>query len=592
MRTFQVFIFCFVVINLGTIQPIIATNIDTTNVDTKSTNKDIRIKSLLKLAHYYFYIKNNNSAADSLAHLACIEAKLSGNSELAYSSIIDYCLVADVYKQKERALENIEYAEKIAKMSSDQDKLVKAIFTHTQLLIRLQDYKNAQDVLIQADNLIVNDKLKRVEYNLLLGEIFEMKSAKVFAYKSYANAKYLAVDIENDSLLVACYRKLSKFYSKNNEPQKSIEYYDEAKTIINNNKLFSPYDKLLFKWELVQVYRNTKQFELAIPLVYNVIEEAKKLNYDLVKNYSTSSLRSILLDNNNLNELYNFYVSKFPDELDKLKDNQPVAYNRIKSMIFEFKQNIDSALFYFNLAEQAVIQSNNNDYKAYFFKRKGEFFIRNGKISDGIRCFEKSIEFGQQAIDMSIVIDCSDILDSLYLLNLNYEKAFHFLRLNKLYSDSNKKINEIDKMKFAEVNHNIELENLYAHKIEQKKQKEHTLQLSFIVLIITFLLIILVVISNLSISIWVIKLHGYFTFVFLFEFIIYMLKIVYHSITHREEESPIESMIFKSILVALLLPLHHWTEKHVVHFLLNQKLSIRFKLFFQDVKNNLVSLFK
>lgn len=562
-----------------------AINIDTTNINIHSSNKNIRIQSLNKLANYNFSILNKNDVADSLAYIAYIEANLIGNSDIIYQSIIQYCSVADIEKQKIRAFEYIEEAEQIAKKKNDQSKLIEAVFAHTQLLIRAQDYKNAQDVLLQTDNIIVNNKKWRITYNLLLGEIFEMKLSKVYAYKSYTNAKYLAVDIENDSLLVECYRKLYKFYSKNNEQQKAIDYYDAAKKIIYNNKQFTAYDKTFFKWELVQIYRNTKQFELAIPLAYEVINDAKQLKYDLAKNYCTSSLRAVLLDNNNLNELYNFYIIKYPDELEKLKSNQPVAYCRIKSMIFEFKQNIDSSLYYFNLAEQSVIQSNNNDYKAYFFKRKGEYFLRNGNIANALGCYEKSVEFGQHAIDLSFVIEGSQKLDSLYAIQHNFEKAFQYLKLNKQYADSNNAINQNDKMAFAEVNHKLELDKLLSLKQEQKKQKEHTLQISFIILLITFLLVLLIVISNSSISLWVIKFHGYLTFIFLFEFIIYMLEIVYHNLTHREEENPIELMIVKSILVAILLPLHHWSEKQVVHFLLNHKMTTRIRIILQQIKS-------
>jgi hypothetical protein len=62
---------------------------------------------------------------------------------------------------------------------------------------------------------------------------------------------------------------------------------------------------------------------------------------------------------------------------------------------------------------------------------------------------------------------------------------------------------------------------------------------------------------------------GFFAFILLFEFITLLADNQIHRWTHGE---PWKVLAIKIVLIAMLLPLHHWLEKKVIHYLTSQHL--------------------
>jgi hypothetical protein len=62
---------------------------------------------------------------------------------------------------------------------------------------------------------------------------------------------------------------------------------------------------------------------------------------------------------------------------------------------------------------------------------------------------------------------------------------------------------------------------------------------------------------------------GFFSFIFLFEFIVLIADHKILEITHGE---PWKILLIKIFLIALLLPFHEWLEKKVIEYLLAHKL--------------------
>lgn len=78
-----------------------------------------------------------------------------------------------------------------------------------------------------------------------------------------------------------------------------------------------------------------------------------------------------------------------------------------------------------------------------------------------------------------------------------------------------------------------------------------------------------------SVSKATIRILGFFAFIFLFEFIILLADNQIHDWTHGE---PWKVLAIKIVLIAILLPLHHWLEEKVIHYLSTKEvLKIRKK---------------
>jgi hypothetical protein len=78
------------------------------------------------------------------------------------------------------------------------------------------------------------------------------------------------------------------------------------------------------------------------------------------------------------------------------------------------------------------------------------------------------------------------------------------------------------------------------------------------------LFILLVMLGLFKISPRIIRALGFFSFIFLFEFVILLADHQIHEMTHGE---PWKVLLIKILLAAVLLPLHHWLEHKVIHYL-------------------------
>ena len=67
-----------------------------------------------------------------------------------------------------------------------------------------------------------------------------------------------------------------------------------------------------------------------------------------------------------------------------------------------------------------------------------------------------------------------------------------------------------------------------------------------------------------KVSAGTIKMIGFFAFLMFFEFIFLIFKKNIYSITEGE---PWKDLLFMIGLAAILLPLHHWLEHKVIHYL-------------------------
>ena len=67
---------------------------------------------------------------------------------------------------------------------------------------------------------------------------------------------------------------------------------------------------------------------------------------------------------------------------------------------------------------------------------------------------------------------------------------------------------------------------------------------------------------------WFIRSLGFISFILLFEFIILIIDGQLHAITHGE---PLPLLLIKIVLIALLLPFHHWLEHKVIKYLVRHE---------------------
>ena len=189
--------------------------------------------------------------------------------------------------------------------------------------------------------------------------------------------------------------------------------------------------------------------------------------------------------------------------------------------------------------------------------------------------------FADSSGNLTDLRDVSLLLDSVYNRLGDYKNAEASLLQYNVYKDS---LETLSKQKDLL---NIEIENTNKRTEQQKIRDEETLRLRNnlqyigITAAIATLFIVLVVLGVFKMSPAVIKAIGFFAFIFLFEFIILLLDEQIHDITHGE---PWKVLGIKIFIIALLLPLHHWLEEKVLHYLTSKAHRLKPK-FFQSKGN-------
>ena len=100
--------------------------------------------------------------------------------------------------------------------------------------------------------------------------------------------------------------------------------------------------------------------------------------------------------------------------------------------------------------------------------------------------------------------------------------------------------------------------------LADKKRKRDNVQYLLITIGIASLFIFMVMLGMFKVSATTIKMIGFFTFLMFFEFIFLIFKKNIYGYTNGE---PWKDLAFMIALAAILLPLHHWLEHRVIHFL-------------------------
>jgi tetratricopeptide (TPR) repeat protein len=238
---------------------------------------------------------------------------------------------------------------------------------------------------------------------------------------------------------------------------------------------------------------------------------------------------------------------------------------KLHAILNTARGNYDSALYYLHAAEPEEYSQRAN------YSEKYDFTMQMANVLGLIKRYheqEKTLirasSFADSLNDLEAKRDVALQLDSVYDTLGDYKKSKAYLFQYMTLRDSIGKLSKQDDLL------NIEIENT-AQRAEQQKIKEaertrvrNNLEYIGITAAIATIFIVLVVFGVFRISPAVIRALGFFAFIFLFEFIILLLDNQIHDLTHGE---PWKVLGVKIVIIAMLLPLHHWLEQRTTHYL-------------------------
>ncbi|MBC7875426.1 MAG: hypothetical protein H7Y01_15605 [Ferruginibacter sp.] len=444
--------------------------------------------------------------------------------------------------------------------------------------LAIPDKDKALNYANQAFSLIstlTSDSLT-VEAHNTYGAVYLSRNDKTLSLRNYLTALRIAEDMEGESragkkakaiLLRNCYLYLSRFYKAIEDYDKAIDYYTKAyKKLDDIQEKQVPYQRVIDINSMGNLFADKKSYDIAIGYFERSVRMADSLRFSTLKipGYVSLLNQYLLLDQPQKAFDYMESARGLALKTHLAKFGLSAIIDQVYAVIYAELEKYDSARIYFNKAIPYFEKSTSEHNKINFYKQLATFYKKAGENSKATEYYLKVKEIGERLGLLEEAQVAVAQLDSLYTKNGNAQLANQFNRLYFQYKDSIEKLNKEKEITQVEATDEQHRQERLEKEREEIRRRRNNIQYMGITIGIVLLFISLVVLGMFKVSSTTIKMIGFFAFIMFFEFIFLIFKKNIYSITHGE---PWKDLLFMIGLAALLLPLHHWLEEKVIHYL-------------------------
>ncbi len=527
------------------------------------------VDRLITEARRQYYNHGNIAAADSLASLAIQQAGMTYQTKVILHALNAWMGMYELGCDNAKAIAYAQEAEELVIQTDDPDIAWNTWYNLAQVWTNEFGFDKAigfaHRSLASAES---SGSLRMKTLSLIkIGNILHNNNQIIEGFRYYLNALTLAETSNDPELLIACYKTLSNFYDLNKGYEKAISYKMREIALLTDHK---PVDSMALYWartNLEEIYLscNNKVHE---EMLSKIILFAERKGNNYLKQYVLAMFRSYLMNNNLFERLRVLYQEQYPGELHYLSIQNPGIYYRLQAIFLELGNRIDSAYACYLKAEEIIVQDGSKVMASNFYIRFGEFLQRNGNVQAASVKFLQAFELADMTGYFEYALKAAKVLEEIYEKGGDYKEALLFAQHTQSISDSIARMNQQEEMLSLEIRNAEQIREIELNEAEQATRRRNNLQYTLILLLTLAIFAILVLLGNFRISATAVKILGFFSFIFLFEFIILLADKQIHHITHGE---PLKTLGIKVVLIAFLLPLHHWAEKRVTHYLLNRK---------------------
>jgi tetratricopeptide (TPR) repeat protein len=533
-----------------------------------------KIDALFELAEAYNL--ENPAACQETVDKAIYTAEESRDREMMIKA---RRLAANLYNQstaiKEYASKADTYGKEAMEMCNKENGMQKEKVLCNMLMSRLLRNKSNfveakkfnQQAVILADE--TDDDSLRIMSRLSFGRTQLTADDKLDAFRTYISAQNIANKTNNknkDWLRISVSNSLSAFYSSIEDYDKAIDYqYQYLKYSRDNNNVV---DMLNTHSNIGNLYLAAKKYGAAKKTYEEVIKQADSLKKEDYKTAGQIGIVNVLLEKEDGKE-----------GLDYLRKNTAIKdlFKRINmehqlefgmGSVYTLTRQFDSANYYFNKSLPVMERTASANTLAGIYQQYAEKQFKMGNYQKAIIYLLKNKTINDSLGNGSTNKQCYAMLDSCYQKTSDYKNAFLY---NQLYQKSKTLLEEKSKAKDI-LALEIDAENKRKEQLDAEQRlatdRRHNWQYMGIIAGIIFLFILLATIGLFNVPIKWIRALGFISFIFLFEFIILLADKWIHHATHGE---PLKIIGIKVVLIALLLPLHHFLEHKVIHYLTHKK---------------------
>lgn len=416
-----------------------------------------------------------------------------------------------------------------------------------------------------------DDTLTIAAYNSY-GAVYLLKKERILALRNYLLALRVAEEAKKPIFLRSCYNNLSRFYADVKEYDRAIDYAQKALDELpraqpENEK----YQRVIDLFSIGTLYVAKKAYNMSVDYFERSIALADSLKYPQLKLPAYEGL------------LNQYVQADEPQKaLDLLNSRQDLRDFGVRfgtgymidgtyGIIYNKLGRPDSARYYFARAEPQYERSGALNYRIGFYYQYADFFRRNGDNDKAIEYYMKAKSLAEQSDNLELQQMIVKELDTVYAKKGDYKNSYQFNSMYYVYKDSLNKLGEEKDLLQMELQDEQQRQERLAREEAEKLRQRHQIQYMGITIAIAVVFLLLVLLGIFQVSETTIKIMGFFAFILLFEFIILIADNKIHHWTHGE---PLPILGIKIVLIAMLLPLHHYLEHRVVSYLASRRLII------------------
>jgi tetratricopeptide (TPR) repeat protein len=539
----------------------------------KATSAHDKVVWLGELAR--FYLAANRSLSDKYANEMLQVAEESRDRQVIILSLLNNARRFSNYSVQ---VENINAAMKFSQKALDMAKANNLTEYEAWAYIYLASCERANsdyDKALSYDNLALalaansdNDSL-RVNTYISTGDTYLARNDKMLAFRNYLQALDIAETKTKDNYYLQrdVYHTLSNFYSSLDEWEKAKDYIYKANALTYKYK--QRYDRLNNYNTLGRIYSKSKQYDLAQTFYDKSLALADTLKFGLVKLNTYGGMLSMYIAEKQAAKTLTFIRER--PELQQFLETAGFDYvlDQIRGMAYIDFGKLDSAEYYLAKAAPYFENKANRMNKYWFYDNMGTLFEKKKDYSKSLFYWKKAEAMSNEIGDLELKMEVSQRLDSLYQKSQDFRNAYIYNNRYRVYSDSLRTLATEKDLMVLEVENENKRKEREALQAEEATRTRHNIQYMGITVAIACVFILLTMFGIFRVSSTTIRILGFFAFIFLFEFIILLADHQIHHLTHGE---PWMIMAIKIVLISILLPLHHFLEEKVIHYLTSRKM--------------------
>lgn len=500
-------------------------------------------------------------AEESRDRLLMIEAYRSNGVRNMY--------LANQKAYSDKAIGFFNKSMELARQNRMEAEVGKAQLFLSALYLMIPDNEKALSYATQAFSLIstLSDDSLKAEAHNVYGQVYLARNENILALRNFLSALRLAEKTRNVPLLRNCYSHLCSFYDEIEDYDKAIDYMTLAYQQLDRMQTKNvPYQRVVDINTIGNLFSKKKNYDIAITYFQRSIRMADSLKFSTLKIPGYVSLLNQYLRLDEPKKALDYLRSPEGSELRKYLTafNMGTVVDQALGLVFTELGQFDSARIYLEKARPLFENSSNEGQKINFYVQLASFYRRSGDLRQAIDYYRRVHEMAGRNGMLDLVKGSAKQLDTLYGLTGQTDLAGQYKAVYYQYKDSIDKLKREKELTQVEAADEQQRQQRLQEEREEARKRRNNIQYMAITIGIVALFVALVVLGMFKVSRGLIKAIGFFVFLLLFEFIFLVFKKNIYAITEGE---PWKDLAFMIGLAAILVPLHHWLEHRVLHYL-------------------------